>query len=92
MTSRPWGSAPDPGIFEAWAPVSEGENEKAPHACRQTGPAPSTHRRLGYSLPGCVPAEPSSASPSEAILQQNRRNASQFGKKMPCQNAAKWSI
>jgi hypothetical protein len=32
--------------------------------------APLAHRRPGYSLSGCTPAEPDSASPSNVILSQ----------------------
>jgi hypothetical protein len=46
----------------------KGEKKKPRRLVQQAGPAPSAHRRLGYSLPGCVPAEPDSASPSGAIV------------------------
>jgi putative transposase len=38
-------------------------------------PSPATHRnefRAGYSLAGCSPAEPASASPADLVLQQER--------------------
>jgi len=54
-----WGSAPDPGIFRGMAPVFQGLGRK-PRCGWATGQVPWTHRRLGYPLPGCVPAEPDS--------------------------------
>jgi len=44
---------------------------KAPEA-RPRGPdAPSAHRRPGYSLSGCTPAEPDSASPGRASVAES---------------------
>ena len=40
---------------------------------RVAGPAPSAHRRLGYPLPGCVPAEPDFVSPSVVIVAERCR-------------------
>lgn len=41
-----------------------------------SGPdAPSAHRRPGYSLSGCTPAEPDSASPGRGSLSLQRREA-----------------
>lgn len=38
--------------------------QKKPRYDWATGLVPWTHRRLGYPLSGCVPAEPDSVSPS----------------------------
>jgi len=46
------------------APVSNGRKNEAPDDVTVQGPdAPLAHRRPGYSLSGCTPAEPDSASP-----------------------------
>src|SRR5437879_12308332 len=46
------------------APVSNGRKNMAPENVSVQGPdAPLAHRRPGYSLSGCTPAEPDSASP-----------------------------
>src|SRR5271170_351963 len=50
-------------------PVSEGIKEMAPDDFHHQGPdAPSAHRRPGYPLSGCVPAEPDSVSPGSVRL------------------------
>src|SRR5271157_5929679 len=41
--------------------------------------APSAHRRLGYSLAGCVPAEPASASPSGRTIATRARPIKPIG-------------
>jgi hypothetical protein len=44
-------------------------------APERTDPSPATHRNefpAGYSLAGCSPAEPASASPADLVLQQKR--------------------
>src|SRR5262245_29532151 len=45
------------------APVSKGRNNVAPELAGQGPSAPLAHRRPGYSLSGCTPSEPDSASP-----------------------------
>ena len=40
---------------------------------RQEPEAPLAHRGPGYSLPGCVPAEPDAASPGELTISRSRR-------------------
>src|SRR5262249_35677360 len=46
--------------------VSDGGPETTRPPVQDQGPgAPSAHRRPGYSLSGCTPAEPDSASPGE---------------------------
>jgi hypothetical protein len=66
---RAWGSAPNPGIFGGTAPMSNGTEKTAPGALRHQGPdTPLAHRRPGYPLSGCVPAEPDSVSPGDVIL------------------------
>src|SRR5277367_4789687 len=50
-------------------PVSDGIREMAPDGFHHQGPdAPSAHRRPGYPLSGCVPAEPDSVSPGSLRL------------------------
>jgi len=69
--SSDWGSAPDPGIFRGMTPVSDGTAQtRRPRAIQLAqGPdAPSAHRRSGYPLSGCVPAEPDSVSPDRDTL------------------------
>src|SRR5215471_12110084 len=45
-------------------PVSNGIKKMAPENVSVPGPdAPLAHRRPGYSLSGCTPAEPDAASP-----------------------------
>src|SRR5438128_2562982 len=39
--------------------------------CSPRVPAPSAHRRPGYSLSGCTPAEPDSASPGVESYSQH---------------------
>ena len=39
------------------------EKTRPPTTCHRGPDAPSAHRRPGYSLSGCTPAEPDSASP-----------------------------
>ena len=55
VTSSLWGSAPDPGIFEAWAPVSEGQKRKAPLTVEVNGAyafgAPSARLSLARLRP-----------------------------------------
>jgi hypothetical protein len=52
-----------PVRFQGMTPVSDGDS-KTPGGLIPQGPdAPSAHRRPGYSLSGCTPAEPDSASP-----------------------------
>lgn len=67
-----WGSAPDPGIFEAWAPVFQGEL-KRPRYVAAAGRVPWTHRRSGYPSSGCVPAAPDSVSPDQAMVPATSR-------------------
>jgi len=59
------GASPQtPGFFEAWLRCPKGETRRPVLRDGKRGRAPSAHRRLGYPLPGCVPAEPGSVSPS----------------------------
>src|SRR5262249_37470949 len=52
----PWGATP----------VSNGGKNVAPENVSVPGPdVPLAHRRPGYSLSGCTPAEPDSASPGK---------------------------
>ena len=47
--------------------MSDGMKKTAPGGFHHQGPdAPSAHRRPGYPLSGCVPAEPDSVSPGNA--------------------------
>src|SRR5439155_27280131 len=49
------------------APVSNGHKKAAPDDVSVQGPSvPLAHRRPGYSLSGCTPAEPDSASPGNS--------------------------
>ena len=49
--------------------MSDGTKEMAPGGFHHQGPdAPSAHRRPGYPLSGCVPAEPDSVSPGSIRL------------------------
>ena len=49
--------------------MSGGIKEMAPDGFHHQGPdAPSAHRRPGYPLSGCVPAEPDSVSPGSVRL------------------------
>jgi hypothetical protein len=52
------------GFFEAWLRCPKQKTRKAPNkrTCREPA-APLAHRRPGYPLSGCVPAEPDSVSP-----------------------------
>src|SRR5262249_10032674 len=47
------------------APVSNGSKNVAPDFSGQGPSAPLAHRRPEYSLSGCTPAEPDSASPGK---------------------------
>ena len=59
------------------APVSDGVEQRPPMALHHQGSdAPSAHRRPGYPLSGCVPAEPDSVSPGSVRL----ASAQQCGK------------
>src|SRR5271165_3086088 len=56
-------------IFGGMTSVSEIISETAPGGLHHQGPdAPSAHRRPGYPLSGCVPAEPDSVSPGSIRL------------------------
>ena len=51
--------------FQGMALVSNGGGTEAPGSLNRQGPdAPLAHRRAGYPLSGCVPAEPESVSPA----------------------------
>jgi len=53
------------GDFQGMALVSNGGVGEAPGGLNHQGPdAPLAHRRAGYPLSGCVPAEPESVSPA----------------------------
>ena len=53
-------------------PLPEGKTT-APGQSPSRGPdAPLVHRRPGYPLPGCVPAEPDSVSPGPLIIPPSR--------------------
>src|SRR5215472_6463794 len=59
------------------APVSDGGEGPPAHLRGARGPVPSAHRRPGYPLSGCVPAEPDSVSPGGPTLTNRpRRNKS----------------
>ena len=45
--------------------MSNGRKKAPENACAQGPDAPLAHRRPGYSLSGCTPAEPDSASPGK---------------------------
>src|SRR5262245_9601099 len=48
------------------APVSNGRKMAPENVCVPGPDAPLAHRRPGYSLSGCTPAEPDSASPGNS--------------------------
>ena len=54
--------------FLGMALVSNGKNEVREDVSVQGPDAPLAHRRPGYSLSGCTPAEPDSASPGVKSL------------------------
>ena len=59
------GDSPD-GFSEACLRCPKGRKQKAPDKRTRQGPtAPLAHRRPGYPLSGCVPAEPDSVSPGD---------------------------
>jgi hypothetical protein len=63
------GQPPDPRDFLRHSSrVRLAGEEGAPRSLREAGPAPSAHGRPGYPLPGCVPAEPGSVSPSVVMI------------------------
>ena len=53
--------------FQGMAPVTDGAR-KIPGRKTCQGDAASAHRRPGYSLSGCTPAEPDSASPGAGTI------------------------
>ena len=56
-------------IFGGMTPVSDCIKETAPGGFHRQGPdAPSAHRRPGYPLSSCVPAELDSVSPSSTTV------------------------
>ena len=61
-------------VFQGITPVSDGE-KKDPWRFDPRGDAPSAHRRPGYSLSGCTPAEPDSASPGTGSIAEFRERA-----------------
>jgi hypothetical protein len=57
------------GFFEAWLRCPKGGKQRAPDKRTRQGPtAPLAHRRPGYPLSGCVPAEPDSVSPGDVSI------------------------
>src|SRR6516165_2782537 len=62
-------------------------NNAAPSPRDQGPDAPSAHRRPGYSLSGCTPAEPDSASPGADkvayLLAEPQREVSRLAKVFP---------
>ncbi len=59
------GDSPD-GFSEACLRCPKGGKQRAPDKRTRQGPtAPLAHRRPGYPLSGCVPAEPDSVSPGD---------------------------
>ena len=62
------------GFSEAWLRCPKVGKQKAPDKrTRQEPTAPLAHRRPGYPLPGCVPAEPDSVSPGDFNIANNER-------------------
>jgi hypothetical protein len=54
------------GFSEAWLRCPKGGKQRAPDKRTRQGPtAPLAHRRPGYPLSGCVPAEPDFVSPGD---------------------------
>ena len=63
------------GFFKAWLRCPKGrKKQRAPDKQTRRGPtAPLAHRRPGYPLSGCVPAEPDSVSPGDLSIATNHR-------------------
>ena len=56
-------------FFQAWRRCPKEQKKNSPRRVFQRGPdTPLAHRRPGYPLSGCVPAEPDSVSPGSSIL------------------------
>lgn len=63
---RGWDRSSTDGFSEAWLRCPKGGKERAPDKRARQGPtAPLAHRRPGYPLSGCFPAEPDSVSPGD---------------------------
>ena len=61
--------------------MSNGGKKMAPENVCVPGPdAPLAHRRPGYSLSGCTPAEPDSASPGKRYFTLKRGESQRTGK------------
>ena len=67
-----------PVRFQGMTPVSDGDKKDLWRFIPQRSDAPSAHRRPGYSLSGCTPAEPDSAAPGAGRIAelQDRYKAS----------------
>jgi hypothetical protein len=64
------------GFSEAWLRCPKGTRNKAPSKRTGQGPdAPLAHRRPGYPLSGCFPAEPNSVSPGTLTIALSRCHA-----------------
>ena len=57
-----------PVRFQGMTPVSDGDKKTSGGLIPQRSDAPSAHRRPGYSLSGCTPAQPDSASPGAGSI------------------------
>jgi hypothetical protein len=57
-----------PVRFQGMTLVSDGDKKDLWRFIPQRSDAPSAHRRPGYSLSGCTPAEPDSASPGAGSI------------------------
>jgi len=55
-------------VFKAWLRCPMVRKKRPPEDWSSRGDAPSAHRRPGYSLSGCTPAEPDSASPGAGSI------------------------
>lgn len=62
----------DTGVFDGCLAYPTSMKKAAPNGIDRPGPdAPSAHRRPGYPLKGCVPAEPYSVSPGIWSLRES---------------------
>jgi hypothetical protein len=62
------------GFWKAWLRCPKVRKQEAPDKRTRQGPAaPLAHRRPGYPLSGCVPAEPDSVSPGDSNIAFNER-------------------
>ena len=69
------------GFLKAWLRCPKGRKRNAPDKRTCQGPAaPLAHRRPGYPLSGCVPAEPDSVSPGQLRITTNEPSRQTIGK------------